>query len=219
MICSSYVCHSAGRGAKAALLACLVLAVHLPAYAADGLSALRQFVAQTQSFRAGFIQTITPRQGGEARQTTGKIAFVRPNRFRWEIEKPYPQLMVADGTRVWVFDPDLQQVTRRKLDQSIGQTPAALLAGDGTLDKAFILNNLERTGEGMAWVDATPRSSDSGFTRIRLGFRGAQLKAMEMEDAFAQKIRIDFLRVEQNPSLSAEQFRFTPPPGVDILGD
>ncbi|MEY4593226.1 MAG: hypothetical protein RIR18_2121 [Pseudomonadota bacterium] len=188
---------------------------------AGGLDSLQHFMSDVRSYRAGFEQSVIAKNGRVAQTSKGQLAFSRPGKFRWEVEKPFPQLMVGDARQVWLYDPDLQQATHRKVDAALGSTPAALLAGNGSLgalDKVFALKELPFR-EGLEWVEATPKNPESGFVLIRLGFTGSQLKAMEMLDSFGQVTRVVFVKPELNPALSPEVFRFTPPAGVDVLSN
>jgi outer membrane lipoprotein carrier protein len=142
----------------------------------------------------------------------------RPGKFRWQIEKPYSQLLVGDGEKVWIYDPDLRQVTVKQFGAALGSTPAALLLGGNTLDRNFTLREAGER-DGLEWLEATPKSSDSGFEKLQLGFAGNDLKAMDLFDNFGQTTSLIFSRVERNPQLSPALFRFTPPAGVDVVGE
>src|SRR3970040_1833428 len=107
----------------------------------------------------------------------------RPGKFRWEYENPYEQTIVGDGSRLWIYDKDLNQVTVRKLDQALGASPAALLAGSNEIEQSYTLANLGRQ-EGLEWLEAVPKTRDTAFERIRLGFSGSTLQAMELRDQF-----------------------------------
>lgn len=186
--------------------------------AAGAVDQLHDFLRNTKTLRADFAQVVIAKSGRKPQQSSGVVAISRPGKLRWEIQKPYPQLVVGDGEKVWIHDPELQQVTVRKAGQAIGGSPAALLSGSNELEKNFILKEAGES-EGMAWVEATPRANDSGFERVRLGFAGSDLKAMELLDSFGQTTLIRFSRIEKNPALPASTFRFTPPAGADVVGE
>lgn len=173
---------------------------------------------QTQSARGEFEQRILNRDGKTLQQSSGALAFQRPGRFRWSYAKPYEQLIVGDGARVWIYDKDLAQVTVRKLDQALGATPAALLAGSNDALAAFVLKD-DGTRDGLEWVEATPRDKESSFERIRMGFGGQGLERMELSDSFGQRTLLRFVGLQSNPKLDASQFTFTPPKGADVIGD
>jgi outer membrane lipoprotein carrier protein len=199
-------------------LALAVLAF-LPALAhAGAVDQLHDFLKNTKTLRADFSQAVIAKSGRKPQQSSGVVAISRPGKLRWEIQKPYPQLVVGDGEKVWIHDPELQQVTVRKAGQAIGGSPAALLSGSNELEKNFTLKEAGES-EGMAWVEATPKANDSGFERVRLGFAGSDLKAMELLDSFGQTTLIRFSRVERNPALPASTFKFTPPAGADVVGE
>lgn len=194
---------------------CLLAAQTASAGAVDKL---HRFLESTKTVRADFAQIVVAKNGRKPQQSTGVMMFSRPGKFRWQIEKPYSQLLVGDGEKIWIYDPDLRQVTAKKVGNALGGTPAALLAGDNTLEKNFALSELGER-EGMEWLEATPKTQDSGFEKIRLGFAGNDLKAMELFDNFGQTTSLLFSHLERNPSLAASLFRFTPPAGADVIGE
>ena len=182
---------------------------------ADAVQLLRSFVQDVRSGQAHFEQTVTAPDGARRKASSGSFEFSRPDRFRFDYTKPYPQLIVGDGKRVWVHDPDLNQVTVRPFDQALGATPAALLAGT-SLERDFVLSD-EPARDGLVWARATPRSADSAFQWMAVGFRGSTLAAVEILDRFDQRTVLRLDRFEANAVLAAERFRFTPPPGADVL--
>ena len=196
-----------------------VMIVFLSPWAQAGaIDQLHRFLESTRTLRAEFAQIVIAKNGRKPQQSSGIVSISRPGKLRWEILKPYPQLVVGDGEKIWIYDQELQQVTIRKAGQAISGSPAALLAGNNDLEKNF---NLKEAGnaEGMAWVEATPKSNESGFERVRLGFAGADLKAMELNDSFGQTTQVSFSKIERNPVLPATHFKFTPPAGVDVVGE
>jgi outer membrane lipoprotein carrier protein len=196
------------------LTALLGAALASPAWA-DAVASLRQFVQEVKSGRAAFTQTVSSPDGARKRSTEGRFEFVRPNRFRFDYAPPMAQHIVADGQKVWLHDPDLDQVTVRAMGDALGATPAALLAG-GSLDKDFTLKALPDR-EGLQWAEATPKSRDSQFQAVRVGFKGKELAALEIVDSFGQVSTLSMRQFEANVNLAPERFRFTPPPGADVL--
>ncbi|MCM5678863.1 outer membrane lipoprotein chaperone LolA [Schlegelella sp. S2-27] len=196
------------------LLLMSLLAVVVPAWA-DAVDTLKSFVQDVKSGRAAFTQTVTSPDGAKKRTTQGSFAFSRPGRFRFEYDKPFEQLIVADGQKVWLYDPDLNQVTVRPMSQALGATPAALLAG-GALEKDFQLKAMADR-DGLQWAEAVPREKDSQFQSVRVGFRGGALAALEILDNFGQKSLLNFSQVQSNAAVPADDFRFTPPQGADVL--
>ena len=182
---------------------------------ADSVDLLRDFAANVKSGRAGFTQTVTSVDGAKKKDSSGQFEFVRPNRFRFSYAKPFEQQIVADGQKVWLYDVDLNQVTVRPMDQALGATPAALLAG-GTLDKEFDLKAAP-AADGLQWVQATPRVKDGPIRSLRVGFKGSSLAALEIADAFGQRSMLRFTALEQNIQLPDSTFQFTPPKGADVI--
>jgi chaperone LolA len=186
--------------------------------AAASTDRLKAFVEQSRSASADFSQTVLDRGGKKIQQASGNLQFSRPGKFRWTYIAPYEQLIVGDGTRLWIYDKDLNQVTVRKLDDALGASPAALLAGDNAIEKNFDLKSVA-SKDGLEWLEATPKSSETTFEQIRMGFRGPDLDTMELKDQFGQLTVIRFTDVKRNPSLAADLFTFTPPKGADVIGD
>jgi len=197
----------------------LVAIALLPLIAEAGaIDQLHDFLKSTKTLKADFAQSVIAKNGRKPQQSSGVVAIARPGKLRWEIQKPFPQLVVGDGEKIWIHDPELQQVTVRKAGQAIGGSPAALLSGSNELEKNFTLKEAGEA-DGLAWVEATPKVSDSGFERVRLGFSGSDLRAMELLDSFGQTTLIHFTRLERNPALPAATFKFVPPAGVDVVGE
>ncbi len=200
------------------LLFIAALALPTSAAMASGLDALRNFIAGTASAQGEFQQKVYDRKGKLTQEASGTLAFQRPGRFRWTYAKPYAQLIVGDGAKVWVYDEDLNQVTVRRLDRALGSTPAALLAGSDEIERAFKLSD-GGTKDGMQWVEAVARENESNFETIRMGFGAAGLEAMELADSFGQRTVLKFTSLHRNPKLGAALFKFVPPKGADVVGD
>lgn len=202
------------------LLLALLLALSASAARADAVDRLRHFLETTKLLRADFSQTVLPKNGRKPQFSSGSMAIARPHKFRWQIDKPYPQTIVGDGEKVWLHDPELNQVTVKKQGAALAGSPAALLAGEGVaaLEKHFTLKDAG-SKDGLEWLEAIPKAADTGFERVRLGFAGNELRAMELTDSFGQQTSLLFSRMEKNPPLAASVFRFTPPKGADVLGE
>ena len=183
---------------------------------ADPVDTLREFARDVKSGRANFTQTVSSPDGAKKKTSSGSFEFSRPNRFRFAYSQPFEQLIVSDGQKVWLHDVDLNQVSVRLLDQALGSTPAALLAG-GTLERDFELTALP-TRDGLDWVQARPRAKDGTVAELRVGFRGKDLAALELVDAFGQRSVLQFSAVQQGVAVPAERFRFMPPAGADVIG-
>jgi outer membrane lipoprotein carrier protein len=185
---------------------------------ADGVSSLRDFFNNTNSMRAQFSQVVNDKKGRKEQEVEGTMQLQRPNKFRWDYNKPYEQQIVSDGKQVFLFDADLQQVTIRELSKTLGSSPAALLAGGEAVEKSFTLKNATRK-DGLTWVLALPKDKDSGFDRVLLGFKAEELRKMEMYDSFNHVTHITFSQVERNPVLQDATFLFTTPKGADVVGE
>ena len=198
-------------------VALIALAAAVPAASAASRERFQTFIRGTQSARADFEQKVYDRNKKLVQESKGSFSFVRPGKFRWAFSKPYSQLIVGDGEKVWVYDEDLNQVTVRKLSHALGATPAALISGSADVEQAFVFSD---TGEsdGLQWLDAKPKERDAGFERIRMGFSASGIDAMELVDQFGQTTRLRFSNVQKNPKLDPGTFRFTPPKGADLLG-
>jgi outer membrane lipoprotein carrier protein len=197
------------------LVLSLTLGLAISAAHADAVDSLRAFVRDVKSGQANFTQTVTSPDGARKKVSSGNFEFSRPNRFRFAYTKPFEQLMVADGQKVWIFDADLNQASSRKLSQALGATPAAVLAGTA-LEPEFKLANLP-TAQGLEWASATPRAAGSAFQELRVGFRGKELAAIEITDSFGQRSRLDFSGFVPNVSLPEARFEFKVPAGADLV--
>ena len=182
---------------------------------ADSVDTLRDFVRDAKSGRANFTQTVTSPDGAKKKTSSGSFEFIRPDRFRFAYSKPFEQLIVGDGHKVWLYDPDLNQVSVRKASQALGATPAALLAGD-SLDRDFTLQ-AQPDKDGLAWAQASPKAKDGPFQFMRMGFRGKELAAVEIVDSFGQRSVLQFSNVASTVQLPPERFKFTPPAGAEVL--
>ena len=198
----------------------LLLAMFVSVAQADAVDALREFTRDVKSGRTTFTQVVTSAQSTDSakkKTSSGSFEFARPNRFRFAYAKPYEQVIVGDGESVWLYDVDLQQVTVRAMDQALGATPAALLAG-ANVEKDFELK-AQPSSQGLDWVQATPRAKGeaAGFQSLRVGFKGKALSAIELVDNFGQRSLLTFGEVATNVTPAADTFRFTPPKGVEVL--
>lgn len=190
---------------------------------AGPIESLENFIQTARSGRADFTQVVTapPRQGQAAktRTSTGTFEFERPNRFRFVYQKPFAQTIVADGQTLWMHDVDLNQVTARKQAKVLATTPAALIAASpdlATLQRDFELKALPNR-DGMQWVEAMPKVKEGQLTAMRVGFRGDQLAALDIQDSFGQRSVLTFSGMQINGGVSADAFRFTPPKGTDVV--
>jgi outer membrane lipoprotein carrier protein len=184
---------------------------------AAAVDQLRSFLNDTASARGEFVQRVSARTGASTPAvSSGRFEFQRPGRFRWSYEKPYEQLIVADGQKLVLFDKDLNQVTIRQLQASLPSSPASILFGSNDFEREFEVSDAGAR-DGLEWIVAKPRSKDTSFERIEIGFRDGLPAAMRLADNFGQQTQLTFSKVERNPKLAPDAFRFTPPKGADVI--
>ena len=206
-----------------------VQAINTPA---AGLNALESFLKSTNSGKAEFSQVVTSPAKTDATEkavakvktSSGTFEFSRPNKFKFLYKKPFEQTIVADGATLWLFDADLNQVTAKKQAQALGATPAALIASAASLkalEAEFKLQDAP-DANGLQWVIATPKAKDGQIQSIKVGLKGAaetgvSLAVLEILDSFGQRSVINFANVERNVNFGADNFKFTPPAGADVI--
>jgi outer membrane lipoprotein carrier protein len=183
-----------------------------------GSQRVERFLQGLEGMQAQFRQTLADRTGQVTDQSSGVLAISRPNRFRWDYRQPYEQVIVSDGARIWLYDSDLEQVTVRKLDESLSATPAMLLSGKGKLEDNFKVTQTEQD-KSVQWVRMEPKRSDTDFKWVRLGFSGEALRFMELGDKLGQTTVLEFSNFERNPKLDPTRFVFKVPEGADVIGD
>lgn len=193
----------------------LILSVAVgAAYAAR--DPLDRFFNEVQTFKAGFDQVVLDEGLNTIQESSGTLYIQRPNKFRWDYVVPFKQEIVSDGKQIWVYDVDLQQVTVRKMDGALGNTPALLLAGEGKLGDNFSVKSLGKQGK-LEWIKMIPKENDGGFEDIRVGFEKGRIRKLEMIDSFGQTTRITLRDNRENKSISKKTFVFVPPKGVDVV--
>lgn len=197
------------------ILAASLLMMSAAAAHADAVDTLKEFVRDVKTGRAAFTQTVTSPDGAKKKTSSGNFEFSRPNRFRFNYQKPFEQSIVADGQKVWIYDADLNQASSRKFSQALGSTPAALLAG-GSLEKDFDLAALP-SKDGLDWAEATPKVKDGAFKSVQVGFRGKTLASVAVVDAFGQRSLLQFSQFVANEPVKADAFVFTVPKGADVI--
>ena len=197
---------------------CLFILCLAEAAGAGAVERLNAFLADVQSLEASFDQSLYDEDSKLLEESGGQLYLQRPDRFRWSYSEPYVQEIVADGSRLWIYDSELSQVTVRPLDNALGNTPALLLSSNAPLQENFVVREAGLRA-GLDWVELTPRSPEGSFSSVLLGFAGPDLKTMELLDSFGQKTQLDFSSTRRNPELDPALFRFTLPTGVDVITD
>ncbi|WP_430472085.1 outer membrane lipoprotein chaperone LolA [Wielerella bovis] len=181
---------------------------------AGGIDALRQFNNDADGISGTFTQTVQSRK--KTQTSSGSFQILRPGLFKWEYTKPYQQKIIGDGKHIWLYDVDLKQITQSNQNQTIGDSPAAILSNKTALDASYSLKE-DGKKDGVDYVLATPKKANAGYQFIRIGFKGNILAAMELKDSFGNQTTIRFNNVNTKPNLSRSAFTFTPPKGVDVL--
>ena len=201
----------------ATLLITGVLTLSGAAHAA-ALDQFKSFVASTQSAKGEFTQQqLGKSKSGKATPaSSGSFVFARPGKFIWTYQKPYEQVLQADGETLYIYDKDLNQVTTRKLGNALGSSPAAILFGSNKLEENFTLSEAGARDD-MEWLNATPKAKDTSFEQISIGLKGGVPMAMELKDTFGQTSRLTFTNFQRNPQLGAQQFKFEVPKGADVV--
>lgn len=201
---------------QCALAGALLLWLCPHAWAGEGEDRLNAFLEGFQTLEARFEQTLLDEKGRTLEVSRGVVALSRPGRFRWDYEAPYAQTIVADGQAVWIYDQDLEQVTRKPLDAAIGSTPALILDSKAAVVEHYAVYELGED-QDLVWVALRPREESNQYSDIRLGFDEPGLRVMELRDNFGQTTRVRFAEERFDPALEASRFEFTPPPGVDVI--
>ena len=198
-------------------LATLMLTTFTVSVHAGASDKLRHFISSSHSGQANFTQVVQDKKGKKIQSASGTMQFVRPGKFRWVYQKPYEQIIVGDGAKFWLYDVDLNQVTVKKLDAALGSSPAALLSGNNEIERAFVLKDSD-TQDGLDWLEATAKASDTGFEKISMAFNPqGELVVMELRDAFGLKTELRFSKMQINPQLPPQLFKFVPPKGADVI--
>jgi outer membrane lipoprotein carrier protein len=203
-------------------VAALVAAGSLALSGAASASALEQFksfVSGTKAARGEFTQTQVRSKSATGKAppaSSGTFVFARPGKFIWTYQKPYEQVLQADGETLYIYDKDLNQVTTRKLGNALGSSPAAILFGSNDLEKNFTLAEAG-SRDGLEWLSATPKAKDTTFEQIGIGLKDGVPQAMELKDSFGQTSVLKFTSFQRNPQLGAQHFKFEVPKGADVV--
>ena len=180
--------------------------------------ALDKFLDGLQTLSGTFEQNIYDENGYLLEKSRGRLYIRRPNKFRWIYQKPYYQLIVADGKKVWIYDRDLEQVTVKTLDNTLGKTPAFLLSRNRKVEKDFVINQLPSQEKGITHLELIPKKgTKTQFEKMRINLRDNTLVSFEFLDSLGQTTQINFTKLRRNRKLRDRVFRFTPPAGVDII--
>ena len=171
-----------------------------------------------KSLQADFSQTVRSGKKKPVQDSSGTVILKRPDQFRWEYDKPFPQTIVSDGKTIWLYDSELEQVTIKKVDNALGNAPSRVLSGKRPLEQDFTIREPARK-DGFTWVELTPKKQDTDFQVISVGFRNKTLSLLELKDNLGQVTQIKLSKIVLNPRLSQKQFHFSIPPNVEVVGE
>jgi len=181
---------------------------------------LASLLNAVHTMKADFIQKVYDNHGKVIQTSQGKMALDRPGKFRWQVTKPIPQLIIANQTRLWIYDSDLEQVTIRPLTQAAGDTPALLLSHVGTsLETDYAVKPLDKTGSSLTWFQLTPKNTENMFASVQMGFKQNEISEMRLEDHLGHITAITFTQTQTNVALPGAQFTFKAPAGVDVIDE
>lgn len=192
----------------------------IPAFAeppTDSHQILNDFLKNTKTLHATFQQELFDEKGQLLEKSEGEMYVQRPGKFRWDYRKPYRQLIVADGSLVWVHDVDLEQVSKKSLNKALGKTPAILLSTHTNAEEEFFVNSLPAPAPDTTLLELRPRDAQAQFETIRITLKNEELLSFELRDNLGQKTKMFFSDIEHNTKLAANLFIFVPPAGVDVI--
>lgn len=198
-----------------------LLALSPRVFADSAINALLPLLNQVNSMKADFTQTVYDNTGHSVTQSFGTLALSRPGKFRWDIKKPMPQLIIANQSRLWIYDPDLEQVTIRSFETASSDTPALLLSHpDEQLDRDYTVTNIQKKHSNLQWFSLKPKNQDNLFADVQLGFDQGSIHEMRLVDHLGHTTQIEFTHIKTNMPLAASLFIFkSPGPQVDVIDE
>ena len=194
----------------------MIMLIHSNGYT-NALTSLEKFYASVNTLKAQFRQTVFDTDQQIIDQSRGILYIARPGKFRWEYSSPLPQIIISDATKIWIHDIELEQVTVRNYQQTLAGTPAELLAGNGDLRSQYDLVALDETSDELQWLSLTPKSDDTQFEEIRIGFKDDTLVTMRLIDSFERTTQLIFDELVENASINLALFSFDVPDNVDLI--
>ncbi len=183
----------------------------------DSHQILNNFLKDTKTLHANFYQELFDEKGQLLEKSEGEMFVQRPGKFRWDYQTPYKQLIVADGAAVWVYDIDLEQVSKKAMNKALGKTPAILLSSHTNVEEEFFVNALPAPAPDVVLLELRPKDAQAQFETIRINLKNNELIAFELLDNLGQKTKMSFSQIEHNTKLASHLFIFVPPAGVDII--
>jgi len=200
-----------------AILLCVGATICVTVHASDAIQQLDKFFSEVNSFEGQFIQTVYDENGEVVQEAKGDVALDKPGKFRWQYTQPYPQLILADGEYLWIYDEELLQASAKPIDTALGNAPIMLLTNIRPLADDFEVKDAD-VKDGLSWVELTPLVQDTEFHKIHIGLDENGVKKMELQDHFSQKTVIEFTNLKTNVSFTPDKFKFIAAEGVDVVG-
>jgi len=203
---------------KNLFLICLLLSsFNLSAEEIPAQINLEKFLDTTASLSARFQQKLVDKHGYLLQQSAGLLSMQRPGKFRWDYILPYPQNIISNGKKIWMYDSELEQANVRPYNQVLASSPVNLLDKNQKLDIEFVVQAMPEQGEN--WVKLIPKNTDSDFKEMHIGLLNGNIKTMRFIDNFEQQTQIEFEQLLVNPEFENNYFEFTAPAGTDVVGD
>lgn len=200
--------------------AALICLVNAPLAFATPSSDLAGLLNAVHTMQSNFTQKVYDSKGKILQTSKGSMAFERPGKFRWQVVKPIPQVIIANEERLWIYDPDLEQVTIRKMQKATGDTPALLLSHSSTsLDNEFKVKELQNKGPGWRWFELKPHANDNMFASVEMGFEGGEIRRMRLQDHLGHLTSVEFDKAKVNTTLSATLFVFKSSPRIEVIDE
>jgi outer membrane lipoprotein carrier protein len=187
------------------------------AYADTAEQRLKIALKSLDNSTANFKQTVLSEDKQVLQQSSGTVAISRPGKFSWIYTTPYEQQIIADGSELWVYDVDLDQVTVKPMASGLTSAPIMVLMKQNEINSNFTVNEVGQR-KFLYWVELEPKSTELEYSRIYIGLENEIVKAMELRDGFGQSTQIVFENSRQNVIHNPKVFQFTPPEGVDVFG-
>lgn len=185
----------------------------------EAMEKLDRFVLDLASMRAGFVQTVIDTNGNIVDESKGTMSMLRPGRFRWDYTLPYEQHIITNGERLWIYEPDLDQVTIKPYQAGVGETPALLLSGDRNVFDRFNVSTLEITESDYEWLLLQPKDQEGGYESVQIGFDENGFKVVRFSDDFGHHTQLEFVDIEANVALAGDVFEFQAPEGIEVISD
>lgn len=184
----------------------------------EGQLLIEDFLQNVITLSGQFEQQLIDADNNVLEESAGTLDIRRPGQFRWAYSEPYEQVLIADGLNMWSYDVDLEQVTVKPQGDALSSTPALLLGGSTDVLEEF--NYIGSFADrGTQWVLLRPKNTESGFYKVELGFTDGKLSRMLFGDNLEQTTLIALVDVAFNGPIDEATFDFSPPDGVDVVGE